>query len=706
IRELTAAGEQFMMQLAAGETEQVTRLMAAPDEELDLWLELFGQEELSLQEVEPGRLTGWGRGRVNFSFRSKEAGYTAALSLARRGGRWLVTGLPEIEHLQGALVKQEFPGEIALLWAKVEGVGERKFSVSAPAGLNFGEVVEVWAVKGAGDTWSAVKWRRLERISLSRLLRLAEGELEGEREGSLTAARPLPVYLLEGGGARTGRASDLVVGRGEMDLFLDDGQVVAAAAARDLIVPEHIRVVLNDSSYQSLTHPGVEISGDSPFALEARRSGARFEFGAGSRLLIEPSGEGIKVTVPGGEPIRAGEQEIFRERLFIASSSGGRLTVSSLYRPGWGSRAPVYRGALEVANLGGQLTVVNELPLEQYLYAVVPHEMPVSFGEEALKVQSVAARSYAYASMVSSGYSAYGGHLDDSVMSQVYSNGPEHPAANAAVEGTTGLALFYQGAVADTRFFSTSCGYTASAHQVWSDPSSGQFPAPPVPYLQAAPQIEGETVVLGSEEQVRNFLSRRDWNAYDRHSPYFRWKVGMLREELEASIAENLKSRFEAQPGSVLTLEKGGFISREIEDSPLGELKDIRVVQRGKGGNIISLDIEGSAGSYRILKEYNIRAVLRPVQYLSGSSPVVIERHDGTQVAGSSHTLLPSAFASFDLERDSSGRLVKVIIIGGGNGHGVGMSQWGARGMAVSGYGFRDILQHYFPGTDLKPIWD
>ena len=130
-------------------------------------------------------------------------------------------------------------------------------------------------------------------------------------------------------------------------------------------------------------------------------------------------------------------------------------------------------------------------------------------------------------SIFSSGYSCYGAHLDDSVVSQVYNNIPEQPGAVEAVESTAGMVLFYGDQAADTRFFSTSCGFTANYHEVWSDPETGSFPAEPVPYLKAVSQVLGESFELEREEELARFLQHGDWPAYDRDSPYFRWQVKM-----------------------------------------------------------------------------------------------------------------------------------------------------------------------------------
>jgi stage II sporulation protein D len=131
-----------------------------------------------------------------------------------------------------------------------------------------------------------------------------------------------------------------------------------------------------------------------------------------------------------------------------------------------------YRGTFTVTTDGKKLTLVNTVPLEQYLYAVVPSEMPRTWLPEALKAQAVAARSYALAVRKTTG--AFDVYPD--TRSQVYGGvSAESPTTTAAVDATAGGVLTYGSKVATTYFCSTSGGRTAAINDVWK--------SPPVPYL-------------------------------------------------------------------------------------------------------------------------------------------------------------------------------------------------------------------------------
>jgi len=125
-----------------------------------------------------------------------------------------------------------------------------------------------------------------------------------------------------------------------------------------------------------------------------------------------------------------------------------------------------YRGSIQIDVTAGKLRAINIVGLEQYLYGVVPSEMPFTWLPEALKAQAVVARSYALATRRTGAFDLF-----PDTRSQVYLGiDHEKPSTTAAVNATAGQVVLYQGEVAKTYFFSTSGGRTASAQDVWGKP--------------------------------------------------------------------------------------------------------------------------------------------------------------------------------------------------------------------------------------------
>ncbi len=143
-----------------------------------------------------------------------------------------------------------------------------------------------------------------------------------------------------------------------------------------------------------------------------------------------------------------------------------------------------YRGALVVRSSGGRMSAVNEVGLDQYVYGVVPNEMPSGWAPEALKAQAVAARSYALASKNTGG--TFDLYAD--TRSQVYGGAAsEDPPTTAAVDATAGQILTYGGKVAHTYFHSTSGGRTAFVQDIWGGTGFPYLVSVPDPYDTLSP---------------------------------------------------------------------------------------------------------------------------------------------------------------------------------------------------------------------------
>ena len=146
-------------------------------------------------------------------------------------------------------------------------------------------------------------------------------------------------------------------------------------------------------------------------------------------------------------------------------AKGEYLTLSPV-RKGHTS-SPRYRGIITIIPRSSSLRVINTLDIEKYLLQVVPSEMPKSFGVEALKVQAVAARTYAVSDILKGKYAKDGFHIKDTVESQVYNNQVENEEATRAIEETAGEIMTYDGVPIDAKYFSTSSGFTSHASNVW-----------------------------------------------------------------------------------------------------------------------------------------------------------------------------------------------------------------------------------------------
>ncbi|MDR2167610.1 MAG: SpoIID/LytB domain-containing protein [Clostridiales bacterium] len=493
--------------------------------------------------------------------------------------------------------------------------------------------------------------------------------IEIEGLGRISTHGNFSIFSLIGGQVALGRPGQITIGYDVADFVMREGEIAAAIVLRRP-TPEHIRVLLMTTGFAGRIHDHVEL-----------RS-------AGGLRVYAP--EGVIELAPG---------EVFRvdalnshllggERVRIEPAGGYKIEILSIRRNWPGGANPQYRGIIEISGRAGGFVVVNQLLLEEYLFAVIPSEMPTAFGLEAAKVQAVTARSYAYNQFFANRLHAYGANVCDSVMTQVYNNIPETDIAIAAVNYTRGLVLTYNNRVVSANYFSTSSGHTADRGDVWLNSATGRLDGETPPYLAGRPQLTGADFGdLSQEQNAREFFMDTTIVAYDSESPWFRWNFQLTAEQLGRIINGNLPRLAQVRPHNFRPLDTPQFPPGFAMN--IGDFRGMEVGARGRGGNVNELIIHGSAASLRVITEFSIRELLTP-QLPEG---IPLNRHNAAPV--NNHFILPSTFMTFE-ENDGIWRFY-----GGGFGHGVGMSQHGAYGKIRRGYDFRQILAHFYPGTVL-----
>ncbi len=354
-----------------------------------------------------------------------------------------------------------------------------------------------------------------------------------------------------------------------------------------------------------------------------------------------------------------------------------------------------YKGCIEITKTDEGYHIVNEVDMENYVAGVIPSEMPTSYGVEALKVQAIAARTYGVASKESSKFIQYGAQIDDTTASQVYNNIAPNQLAYEAAATTEGKVLKYKGNLLSSKFFATSCGYTANYGEVWA--VGENFPSETPPYMVSDRQYTGDKIVadMNDERAAYKFfkLTPSDLEAFDEVSPWFRWQVQLSKEDLSYLINNAISKLAQQYPALIKVKVENEWKSQEIDE--IGSIQNLEVTQRGQGGNVMTLVIEGSKATVKVSTEYVIRSLLAG----RGSPGIIVTRSDGSTTNAMS--LLPSAFFAPDIVYDNQKQLKQITLYGGGFGHGVGMSQDGVRGMAEMGYTYEAILKHFYKDVEI-----
>ena len=485
---------------------------------------------------------------------------------------------------------------------------------------------------------------------------------------------------------------------------------------------ETIRVLIQNSDYQGIFHKEVKLSCDTEWELH---------YGLDGELTEKHAG--------GEELLLDGNSAWFTECARIVLSpaeDGGKISLLSVNRS---QGTPAYRGSMEIRKTGQGFVVINELPVEEYLYGVVPSEMPVSYPMEALKAQAICARTYVYAHLESPGYGEYGAHVDDSTGYQVYNNTAEKEEAIQAVQETKGEVVRLNGELVDTYYYSTSCGFGAD-ERVWNPGEEKK-----VSYLTAvsisetamqqeqnSAEIPGTGYFTAQDmcrgDYFHEFLHNPPETDFERQEPWYRWSITVESIDAE-SLQKVLKERQEAEPDRILVEKSGdktepvggnagnagsnagnagsnvGNVGGNAENvggnaeaagewEDIGRITDICIGKRGDGGIAESLVIKGEKKTVTVLSQYNIRAVLC-------AGGVTAVRQDDSKVE--LKMLLPSAF--FEIESVKEGEnMIGYKLYGGGYGHGAGMSQNAARHMAEKGYTTADILLFFYRDCKIENV--
>ena len=367
----------------------------------------------------------------------------------------------------------------------------------------------------------------------------------------------------------------------------------------------------------------------------------------------------------------------------------------------------IYRGVIEVVR--GQskgLTAVNQVNMEDYLYGVVPCEMSASWHQEALKAQAVAARSIAtfqYKRFLSRGY-----NLVDTTTSQVYRGvTAEDTRSNAAVDATRGEVATYNGTVAETVYSASSGGYTADAQYVWGNA---------IPYLKAKPDpYESEenhvdwTRTITTEELERcvanqgQNIGKVEGIRIEGYTTSGRVKaLTILGTDGEYTVKNEATRTFfsgtnegslKSRMYKLTPYDKGiqdGFPS--MEQPPQIENSNEAYIMSSSNSTILDLDglwIESETTVSKVQEEVYIQNGEGIINNIQMGKTNRLGNDDDTRVFRNDELIAEAPMTVYG----------DITLYGRGYGHGVGMSQYGAKGMAEAGFNYEEIIRYYYDGV-------
>lgn len=313
----------------------------------------------------------------------------------------------------------------------------------------------------------------------------------------------------------------------------------------------------------------------------------------------------------------------------------------------------LYGGNLEIQpNSYGNFTLINDVPLETYLRGVVPYEIGPKAPIKAMEAQTIIARTYALRNVRR--FKADNYQLCATTHCQVYKGlSGAVTSADQAIAATSGLVLTYNNELVDALYSSTTGGITAPFSDIWNGAER--------PYLKAvidSPQTvwNMQTESLDNEENFKRFISlKQGFNEVDK-SPLFRWTKNSNLTDLTKDLQNYLKRT-------------------KYPVSNINKIEKLEITKRSVSGRILQLQVTTDQGIINLYKNEIRNAFSAPISTLFYLEPIY-----------NNNTLTGYSF------------------IGGGYGHGVGLSQYGSYNLANLGWSAEQILSFYYQGTTIQKL--
>ncbi|PZO48251.1 MAG: amidase [Phormidesmis priestleyi] len=383
----------------------------------------------------------------------------------------------------------------------------------------------------------------------------------------------------------------------------------------------------------------------------------------------------------------------------------------------------LFPGTMKVQpNAYGSYTLVNQVPVDAYLRGVVPHEIGAGAPRTAIEAQAILARTYALRNLRRFAIDNY--EICADTQCQVYFGWSEtDPVSDSAIAATSGQVLTHENELIDALYSSTAGGITASFTDVWNG-DDRPYLRPVIDSLQTRWDLSQKP--LSNEANFRAFIALNSGFNEDGW-PAFRWNRSASLKEIGDTMKEYLAKQQHPLAG-------------------FSQITGLTVTERANSGRVQKLQVDTDIGSFDLVKDEAVKALIPPRSLLFYLEPIMeVPKADGQEGAlasvaskakpeeraiTSNPLNAPTSNSSSDPNPNDAAEnnpnsannnnsinepnssqtaapspiITGYRFIGGGFGHGVGMSQTGAYNLGDKGYSSEQILEFYYPGTELKPI--
>lgn len=413
----------------------------------------------------------------------------------------------------------------------------------------------------------------------------------------------------------------------------------------------------------------------------------------------------------------------------VSTSTPSTIQVAERY-----GRA--YRGDMEVSLHKNKLALVNEVPLEQYLVSVVGGEVYAEWPQEALKAQAVAARTFA---LYQDGKFEIANVVDTTLSQAYFGVEKEHANIRKAVEATAGEVLMQEGKLIEAIFHSNAGGKTADPGEIWGG-TYGYFQvvdSPDEGVLEGKKSWFQVMLPDGKSGYVREDVVR----PVNRNNEAGFEQVTAIEDGTNVrpipAIQSNVDPVAKVNKGTEMTVIdtvpestemywfRGPYTSSQItswlkdrtKTELSGPVTSLKITERGPSGRVTKIEANGVPVGVSYPDNFRsafggLPSTLFDIVPAGTAAAVGADgKVKDTKLAGSvaqgsgdgSESPLPAGSVAVDGKgkADVLAKEPAFLFVGRGNGHGVGMSQWGAKGLADQGYEYDAILKYYYKNVDL-----
>lgn len=341
---------------------------------------------------------------------------------------------------------------------------------------------------------------------------------------------------------------------------------------------------------------------------------------------------------------------------FISSDDSGNNTISFANIP--------YRGSIEVKKSSdGKLTIINRLLLQEYLYGVIPKEMPASSNEEALKAQAVAARNFVAVNL--NIHSASGFNICGTTHCQVYGGfSAENSRTNEAVDDTEGIVMMYDGKPITACYHKNSGGHTENSENIWT---------------AALDYLRGVT---------------------DEYSPSYPWEATLTFDQIETKL-----KAAGYDPGNISSVTiKSRTEFDSVKELQITGSNDTVVIKKDNIRKILGFDLIKSL-KFSIVNSDSVNQVCAyngsSTSALDTLAKYVMSESGKIELLNTSSVYASNGDNTVMLSSGTASEGDSIHLIGKGSGHLLGMSQDGAMAMGKAGFSYEDILKYYYTDIEL-----